>query len=285
MKKYISIMLLVFLIITVALPIYAQNDSNNIKAEVIQNKGIEEIKEEKVSTKKVQNVTVRILEGEYENEEYDMQYVLSENIENITSNSELKEDDNILVQIEEKDGEVTKINYIETINSSYILYILGAIFIVIVLIIGGKEAIKPIIIYLLTILLVSCIFIFSIQRGWNLILISGVLSLLITICVLIKGNGINKKTASKLLCAVIGISIAGILMYVLFDIMNLTNINIKIAEEFIDIKELICSGAILFGCGIYNSIMTYMLNISYSTNKAYKTKSDNIIEGQRSLKL
>ena len=76
----------------------------------------------------MQNVTIRILEGEYENEEYEMSYIISENVEDsITSNIELKKDDNVLVNIEEKDGEVTNITYKEKIDRNYILYALGAI--------------------------------------------------------------------------------------------------------------------------------------------------------------
>ena len=90
MKKYILITLLFFIISATFLPVYAQNENNNVKAKIVENGGTQEIVEENKSTRKVQNVKVRILEGEYENEEYEMIYLITEDIESITSNSELK---------------------------------------------------------------------------------------------------------------------------------------------------------------------------------------------------
>ena len=88
-----------------------------------------------------------------------------------------------------------------------------------------------------------------------------------------------------ILRTLIGIAISGVLIYILFDIMNLASINIKITEKLVNIKDLICSATILFSCGIYNAIAISGEYIFYATNRPYKTKSDNIIEGQRSLKL
>ena len=73
--------------------------------------------------------------------------------------------------------------------------------------------------------------------------------------------------------------------YILFDIMNLERISIRVTDKFVNIKELISSATILFSCGIYNAIAISGQYIFYANNKPYKTKSDNIIEGQRSLKL
>jgi len=285
MKKYISIILLVIITLIFNLPVYAQDEINNIKTKVVKNNGIDEIKNENETTKRVQNLTVRILEGEYENEEYEMVHVISEDIEGIISNIELEEDDNILVDIQEKEGEIISITYKETITQNYVLYVLEFILIVILIIIGIKKGITPIIIYLFTLLLVSLALIFSMKMGWNLILVSSILSFVITVSYIIRANGINTKTLEMILGAVLSVSIAGILMSILFDVMRLNNINIKIAENFVNIKDLICSCMLVVSCGLYNLIILVKLNIDSFFNRPYKTKSDNIIEGQRSLKL
>ena len=281
MKKYISVIILLIIAI-ISQIVYAQNEYSTIKAKVIKNDGIEKVKQDDEIEKQIQKVTIRVLEGEYENEEYEMNYIISEDTQSITSNIELKENSNILVEIEEKDGEITNINYKETINQSYILYTIGAILIILLLILSRKRAT---IIYLITILLVSYIFVFSMQQGWNLILIASILSLAITIAMFISLNGMKIESIGMILKAVLGISISGILMYLLFDIMGLNDINVKITESLVNIKDLICSITMLFACGIYNSITISAQYIFYANNKQYKTKSDNIIEGQRSLKL
>ena len=88
-----------------------------------------------------------------------------------------------------------------------------------------------------------------------------------------------------ILRAIFAIAVSGILIYLLFDLMHLESMNIKVTDKFVDIKSSICSATILFSQGIYNSIAISGQYIFYANNKKYKTKSDNIIEGQRSLKL
>lgn len=291
MKTKVAIIAVILVIITI-LPIYVQADNvietkteiltEEVKAKVVESNSIEEVLEENKPTKKVQKVTVMILEGEYKDEEYEMEYVITEDIENITSNAELKDEEKIKVYVEEKEGEVTKVTYKETINQNYTLYIIGAMLITLLFIISRKRAVT---IYLLTIILVGIVIIFSIKSGWNIILVSSIISFFITIILYISINKVHTETLIMIIRAIIGITIAGILTYLLFDIMKLESINIKITDKLVDIKSLICSVTILFSSGIYNAIMISAKYIFYSNNKPYKTKSDNIIEGQRSLKL
>lgn len=281
MKKIISIILIIILALIIVIPVHAE-DSINVEAKIVENNGTEEIIKENDSTKKIQKVRVRILEGEYENEEYEMEYIITEDIENITSNAELKEDQEIIVLLKENEGEVVEISYEDTVNSNYILYIVGIILTILLLIVSRKRAI---IVYLFTIIIVGVVIILSLQNAWNLILVSSIISFLMTTILYISINKVNKETLVMIIRAILGIVISAILIYILFDIMHLQSLNIKITDKFIDIKSLICSATILFSCGIYNSIAISGQYIFYANNKTYKRKSDNIIEGQRSLKL
>lgn len=281
MRKLISIILIISLALIISIPVYAE-ENTNVEAKIVENNGTEEIEIDNEPTKKVQNIKVRILEGEYENEEYEMEYIITEDIENLTSNAELKVDQRIIVLLDEKEGEVVNITYKDTVNTSYILYIIAVVLIMLLLIISRKRAI---IVYLLAIVTVGVIIILSFQNSWNLIFISSIIVFMITSILYISINGISNKTLIMIIRAVLGIAISGILIYILFDIMHLQSIDIKITEKLVDIKSLICSATILFSCGIYNSIAISGQYIFYANNKTYKTKSDNIIEGQRSLKL
>lgn len=286
MKTKLVVTVAIFLMLIVCIiPVYAENEYEAVEAKVVEVGETQEIEQENGITKKEQKIEVRILEGEYENEEYEMNYVISEDINDVTSNVELKEDDTILVSIEEKEGEVTKVNYKENITQNYMLYIILAVLIIAVLVIGKTKVIKPIIVYLAAIIFICYIFVFAIQNGWNLILISSIISAVITVIVAIKVNGVDKKAGAMIICSIVGCTIAGILMYLLFDIMNFNNINIKMADGFVNVKELFCSVSILFGGILSNIIILSSFNMFMFLNKPYKTKSDNIIEGQRSLKL
>ena len=285
MKTKVTLIVIILMVILNIIPVYAQDDYNNVEAKVIEIKGVEEVKGENGIIRKEQNVEVRILEGEYENEEYEMKYIISENVDGLTSNEELKKDDIIIVSIKEQNGEIININYNKTVNKNYGLYIVLAILVILALAIARKNAIKPLIVFIFTTLLISGAFILSIKQKWNLILVSSIISTLVTIVIAIKVNGINKKTGVIIACSAVGTAIAGIVNYLLFDIMKITNANIKIAESFINIKSLFVSATVLFGGVLANIIVLSSLNMFNFLNKPYKRKSDNIIEGQRSLKL
>lgn len=286
MKTRITKIVLIFLIIiSSVISVYAEDDFNSVEAKVIENKGVQEVEQEDGKIKKEQSTQIRILEGEYEHEEYGMNYVILEDINSITSNTELKEDDIILVSIEEKDGEVTSISYKETVNRNYGLYSLLATLIILAIVIARKNAIKPLIAFMISIALVLGVFILAINQKWNLILISSLVSLVVTVFIAIKVNGINKKTWLMIACSIVGTAIAGIIAYILFDIINLIDVNIKIGKSFINIKEIFVTATILFGGVLANIIVLSSLNIFNFLNKPYKRKSDNIIQGQRSLKL
>ena len=88
-----------------------------------------------------------------------------------------------------------------------------------------------------------------------------------------------------IILSILGSTIACVVMNLLFDIINLTNVNIKITENIINIKRMFCSISIFIGNMLSNIIILSTIYVSSIKNTAYKTKSDNIIEGQRSLKL
>jgi len=283
--KVATIALMILIIVSSILPVYAEESFDSVKAKVIENKGVQEVEQEDGIIRKEQSTEIRILEGEYEHEEYEMIYVISEDITDLTSNTELKEEDIILVSIEEAEGEITSVIYKETVNQNYGLYAILAGLIILAIIIARKNAIKPLIAFIVSILLVLGVFVLSINQKWNLILIASVVSLVVTVFIAVKVNGINKKTWLMIACSIVGTAIAGIISYILFDIINLTNVNIKIGESFINIKEIFVTATILFGGVLADIIVLSSLNIFNFLNKPYKRKSDNIIQGQRSLKL
>lgn len=285
MKTKLIVIVIAIFLLAFALPVYAENEYEAVEAKIVTDNGIKHVEQEDGIVQEIQYIKVRILDGEYEDEEYDMEYIISEDITHIASNSKLKEDDRILVSIEEKEGEVIGINYKETINSNYISWVVLAVLILLVLIIGRTKVIKAIIVYLITIISVCGVYAFAIRSSWDLILISSIVSAIITLVVSIKVNGVDKKAVAMIICSIIGCVISGILMYILFDIMKFNNINIKIAEGVINVKEIFCSLSILFGGILSNIIILSSFNMFMFLNKTYKRKSDNIIEGQRSLKL
>jgi len=369
MKKYISILAIVLILMTILTNFsMAETDYSTVRAKVIKNFGTEEISNEE-NIQKVQKVDIRILEGDYKTEEYEMEYVISEDInQDNVENTQLKEEDKLIVKLEEKDGEVTSIEFQEVVKSNYYIYMLIA-FIVLVLLIGRKKAIKPILILIILVATVYFVFINNIKLGKNMILVALITELIVLISTAAILNGISKKMIINIVSSVLSIGISGVLMGIMFNIMKISmdiidfkiNINEVIAlgamiactelsltiatiiaselerqkqeNQYIKVRELIKIGfdtgitsftniigipVIMYACGITTLItlltenginndyiavtIAYVFSILigavltipitsvvyalWNKNKVfYKTKSDNIIEGQRSLKL
>ena len=67
-KKVIAIVLLILIICAQFMNLYAKDEFANIKAKVVKLNKIEDVtQEDEAIIKKVQKVTIKILEGEYEN--------------------------------------------------------------------------------------------------------------------------------------------------------------------------------------------------------------------------
>ena len=65
-KKIVVTIFVILIMLANTILSYAQNEYEGVKAQVIVIKDLEEIPNENDTNKKVQNTTVRILEGEYE---------------------------------------------------------------------------------------------------------------------------------------------------------------------------------------------------------------------------
>ena len=253
MKKFLlKIVITILCGIIFAIPSYANSEYNNVEAKVVKDLGIKEVKKDDGTTQIVQGVTIRILEGDYKQEEHDVEYVLKEDIDNSNnSKDKLMENNKILANIQEENGEITSINIQEIVRQNNIIFMI-LIFLILVLIVARKKGIKLILISIFTVLSIYYIFVCSISKGWNLLLMSFITALCINIFVSMILNGISKKTDIIVLCSMLGVIISGIIAFIYFKFMQLSGeiLNVSIFNISLSIKELLYSGVILSSCGI-----------------------------------
>ena len=178
MKKSIISFLIIFLILGIGLSVYANEEKTNAKAKVIETQEIKEVKQENSEDiQKIQEVKVRILEGEYKNEEYDLEYTLAESADDIYTKSELQKNSKIIVTLEEKDGEVTSVSFKENISYGYIIctVILGLLILLLML---QKKSIKPLIISAIIVLSIGGIFMINAYKDFDLLITTIIVSLI-----------------------------------------------------------------------------------------------------------
>ena len=274
MKKAVIAILAIFLILGIGLSVYANEEKTNAKAKVIETQEPKDIKQEdSEDTQKVQEVKVRILEGEYKNEEYNLEYTLTESTDDTYIKSELQKDSKIVVTIEEKEGEVIAVNFKENINYAYIICaaILGLLLVILML---QKKSIKPLLIAGIIILSVYGIFM--------------IISLVDVILISLLINGLNKKMFVTIVFTIIETIITAMAIYIFVSVMQISG-NILcsgLIKAHVDINNLLMTIGILASSIIGVILSGIIMNITEDASKLlYKTKSNNIIEGQRSLKL
>lgn len=290
MKKKISIFCVIFLLL-VSCGIIAKAEepleiqkTTPVKAKVLNSQSVEKIQQNEI-IKTIQKATIRIEEGEYENEELEMEYILQEDENSLISYSPLKKDEQILVTIQETEGEIKTVSFKEKNNFQFVFVIIAVVLLVLVIILDKAKSMKMLCMYFTFMISIVGIFFLAIIYEWNLVLIASIIAVIATIAIYLRIDGKYPKTLNQFLIMIISIFAIGAVAYVVLDTIGIFDFNIKIAQKFTNLQNLICAVIILLGCGTGNIIKTIFFLKDTIEYKSYKTKSDNIIEGQRSLKL
>lgn len=155
----------------------------------------------------VQNVKVKILEGEEKDEKFDTIYVLTYDLENKIVGYELNEGNIVYVSIQEENGEA-KITVQDVVRQNYLIGLIIFFFASIILV-GRKKGIKAIIGLIITVLAVFFVLLAAIFKGYNAILVSIGTCFIITVLTFAIIAGWNKKSISAALGTIGGIVLAG----------------------------------------------------------------------------
>lgn len=165
-----------------------------------------------------------ITSGEHKGEKYNMTQLLDEVSPPVPK--QVQSGDKILVAYTEKENEDSAISgwSYAGVNHSYGIIILTAAFFLLILIIGRAKGVSTIVALLVTMAAVLIIYIPSLLLGYNIYLVTILITLFViasSLCIL---NGWNKKT----LCAIVGnfggIIASGILAYFINDAFGVTGV-------------------------------------------------------------
>ncbi len=225
----------------------------------------------------VQEVKVEILEGEYDTQEFTTNYILSYDIEGRILAYELKPGDKVWVQLIKKpDGKAT-IEIENTIRQNYIYFML-ILFLLSIILVGGKRGIKAIIGLIITVLAVYFILIKGILAGYNPIMMSIFTSLVIIVLTfIIIGGGINKKIFTAATGTFGGVVVAGIVASIFSYLLKLSGagedaiqLSISSTNLNFNFRDLIFAGIVISALG---ACMDVGMSISSSLDEIrLKTK-------------
>jgi len=151
---------------------------------------------------------------------------------------------------------------------NYVL-ILGALFFLAIILLGGKKGFNSIIALGFTCMAIFLVFIPAILSGMNIYITTAIIAAYAILTTLLIVVGVNKKALSAILGCLGGVVLAGLLMFLMDVIMQLTGVvdqesrlllNLPTGSE-IDLRALVFAGVVIGSAG---AIMDVAMSIASS---------------------
>lgn len=239
------------------------------KSKVLRLQKEEYVYQESGGTNKkgIQNISVQITQGKFKGK------IIT--IENNYDNSNpysyvMKKGDRLYLSVEEKNGNI-KNAYIYDYDRGMYVAILMGIFVLSVILIGGKKGIKTCLCIVFTLTIVTKIIPYFILKGYNYIVVILMFSLILIGVLTVIMEGISKESIAIMLGSVGGMLVGGGFIYVFQYLCKITGISSdKIQLLLYNGKNVNFTG-ILFGSlviGSLGAIMHISLNITRAMKKA-----------------
>ena len=232
-----------------------------------------------------QHLEVQILQGKYKGQNLTIRHT----IERIMPGYYVfKKGDKILLRITEENNSISTVKIEEKVRDTQIFFIVG-LFILLLILIGGKNGIKTILSLLITIAVIIFCYIPMIIKGFNPILSSIIISVIAIILTLLIISGKNKKTLVSIIGTSLGVICSCVLSIIFGKMSHLTGLSSDsaISLAYIPNFRTLNYQGILFGTiiiGALGAIMDVAISISSALWELTQvnnniTKKEMIISG------
>ncbi|QUH20190.1 YibE/F family protein [Alkaliphilus sp. B6464] len=272
MKKFILILVALLIIISPSTFSYAEGEigtteqvqSELVKAKILNVEQLENDPDNPIFTK-LMMVKVEILNGEYKGEQFEIPHNLTGSY---GYDIDVEPGDKVLVTVEKIEDGSVEVYISEHLRDTYV-YIVAAIFVALILIIGRVKGLKTIITLILTILLVLKGLLPGLLAGYNPILLTIGIAFIITVVTILTVGGINRKSYAAIIGVLGGVFVAGLIAYVIGSKVKLTGLSSEEAVMLMyipqgikfDFKGLLFAGIIM---GALGAVMDVGMSISSS---------------------
>lgn len=220
-------------------------------------------------------VTLEMLNSDYKGEQFEVLHHLTGNY-----GYDIKVDpgDKVLVNIQELEDGTVEVYISEYLRDTYI-YIIGAIFIGLILIIGRIKGLKTLITLGLTILLIIKGLLPGLLAGYSPILLTIAIAFLITLITTLTVGGLNRKSYAAIIGVLGGVFVAGLIAYIIGSQVKLTGLSSEEAVMLMyipqgvqfDFRGLLFAGIIM---GSLGAVMDVGMSISSSMEEIRNANPD-----------
>jgi uncharacterized membrane protein len=281
-KKKLLIFLALIAIIVLASTLFAHGDDFNeikVRAEVIsvEDSGAGE----SVYFESIENVSVKVTEsGPYKGQEYTVENAKTGNP---GMDLNVKPGDRIILLVHLSNGQVTD-TYIEDHYRMPMIYLLGGIFVLLILVIGRMKGLRSLITLVISIGLTVLVLVPQAIEGRNPILLSIIISVVAIITTFIIVGGLNKKSMVAILGTAGGIILGGLLAAFFSSYGNLSGMSLQESQMLMyapvnvvyDFRGLLLASIII---GSLGAIMDVGMSIASSMHEV-KERAPEITKGE-----
>lgn len=169
----------------------------------------------------------------------------------------------VIAIVSESNGELVTSVY--GYNRAPALYAIVALFLLSIVVIGGKRGLYSVIGLVFTFISILWFFLPAIYRGWSPILAAIVVVILTTLVTMYLVGGFTAKATAAVLGTVLGVLAAGVLAWIFGKITHVTGYNVSDIENLIYVQEEtgIQVGELLFA-GILIAALGAVMDVSMS---------------------
>ena len=288
MKKIFKVCSLIIFCIFIVSNIYASGEMNNLNEEQIQinndnnitqeeykGKVLETIStyQDEIEQSNYQKIIVEIDDEKYKGKQLEAKYLLG--FKDGVMAHELKKGDKVYLIIQNEEiivKDIYRLNYI---------YILVAIFLIIIILIGGIQGIKTAISLSITFIVIFFGVIPLITKGASTMLVAVAACLIITVVTLLLVSGFKKKTFVAMIGTATGVLIAFLIAVIFTNLANITGLGNEEAQMLVFISQKIKLDIYgLFFAGIIIATVGATMDIAMSiasTMNELEIQTDNKI--------
>lgn len=205
-----------------------------------------------------QTVLLKILTGDYKGKE-----VEAESSSSYLYGTHCKQGETVVAIVSESKGEITASVYCN--NRSPMIWLMVAIFIIIVVLVGGKKGVSSILALLFTMACIFFVFLPMIYRGFSPILSAIIVIAFTTIVTMCFIDGISKKSVSAMIGTIFGVIIAGVFALIFGKVTSISGYNVSDIENLVYVGEMtdIQIGQLLFA-GILIASLGAVMDVGMS---------------------
>lgn len=226
-------------------------------------------------TESIQNVELEVLSGDFKGDIINVENVISGNP---TYDVIVESGDRVILEIQQITDSEYQFYILQFERDTY-LYVLIALFILLLVAIGGWKGLKTVITLALTMFMIFKVLLPLMLEGYNPIILTVLVSTLIIIVTILIVSGINKKSYAAIIGTVFGVIIAGVLAYIAGKYSNLTGLSSNEASMLLyspldielNFRHLLYSGIIL---GALGAVMDVSMSIASSIDEIYKANEN-----------